>query len=247
MPAVEPTFSTDWFTPNIPIWEEHLAAFNGKPNLRFLEIGSFEGRSACWLLQNILTHPTSSLTCIDIFERDLSLEQRAADAGLIPPISLPPEAPIEQRFDANIHAMGADGRVRKLKGKSRELLRTLPLSSFDCIYIDGSHVAMDVLTDAILCWGLLRNDGLLIFDDYQLAMFADARDNPQTAIDAFLSVFRNAYRLLHLSWQCILRKTPALREPLLARSPIQRPSTVHPPEEPIPPSCNAAAAAHSRG
>ncbi len=32
-----------------------------------LEIGVFEGRSTVWLLENILTHPSSTLTYVDTF------------------------------------------------------------------------------------------------------------------------------------------------------------------------------------
>src|SRR5437868_2701075 len=59
-------FHTDWFDVHIPIWEKCLGSMSGKADLRFLEVGSFEGRSACWLLQNILTHDSARLTCVDI-------------------------------------------------------------------------------------------------------------------------------------------------------------------------------------
>jgi hypothetical protein len=32
-----------------------------------LEVGSFEGRSALWMLENLLTHPDSTLTVVDTF------------------------------------------------------------------------------------------------------------------------------------------------------------------------------------
>jgi predicted O-methyltransferase YrrM len=64
-------FSYDWFSTRIPQWERQVAGrFAGKPGLRFLEIGSFEGRSACWLLQNVLTDPSVRLTCVDPFAVD---------------------------------------------------------------------------------------------------------------------------------------------------------------------------------
>src|SRR3989344_7436900 len=51
-------FLTDWFSRHIPLWEKRLAEFRGQPAVHFLEIGSWEGRSAGWLLTNILTHDT---------------------------------------------------------------------------------------------------------------------------------------------------------------------------------------------
>lgn len=59
--------NTDWFSRNLRYWEKHLLPYKDKHNLNFLEIGSFEGRAAVWLLDHILTHQTTRLTCVDAF------------------------------------------------------------------------------------------------------------------------------------------------------------------------------------
>jgi len=61
------TYQVDWFTPQLPLWEKYLIPLKGLSNLSFLEIGSFEGRSAVWLLENILTDEASRIVCIDPF------------------------------------------------------------------------------------------------------------------------------------------------------------------------------------
>src|SRR5689334_22074915 len=38
----------------------------------------------------------------------------------------------------------------------------------DVIYVDGSHARNDVIVDSILAWRLLRPDGLMIWDDYNM-------------------------------------------------------------------------------
>src|SRR4051812_39152799 len=53
-------FTLDLFTTHIKQWERDFGFLKGHPNLRFVEIGSFEGRSTCWLLEYILTHETST-------------------------------------------------------------------------------------------------------------------------------------------------------------------------------------------
>jgi hypothetical protein len=60
-------FSEDWATENTTNWSRILRGFKGKANVHALEVGSFEGRSALWFLENILTHPTDSITCVDIW------------------------------------------------------------------------------------------------------------------------------------------------------------------------------------
>src|SRR3989344_8187879 len=142
-----PPFLTDWFSKQIPVWENHLAHLKGKPDLRFLEIGSFEGRSACWLLKNILTHASAKLTCIDPFPvigaETIRKYAQAHEWQIKEPY--PECIDIERRFDANIAATGAAHKVIKRKGVSQETLRELPLHSFDVIYVDGSHFPPDAL------------------------------------------------------------------------------------------------------
>lgn len=198
-------FSADWFTGKIPLFQKHLARFVGQPGIAMLEVGTFEGRCACWLLQNILTHPLARLTCIDTFDWSASLECALVKAGhIIAP--LPHGMTPERHFDENIRALGAERRVRKLNGPSRTMLPLLAPQEFSFIYIDGSHAATDVLTDAVLCWDLLMDDGILAFDDYGLEMYREASHNPASAIDAFLSVFGDWCDVLHKGFMVFLHK-----------------------------------------
>ncbi|MBU2259628.1 class I SAM-dependent methyltransferase [Patescibacteria group bacterium] len=200
-------FTADWFSNQIPIWEEHLSDLRGKPSIRFLEIGSFEGRSTCWLLDNILTHPDSIITCIDTFSelKKEQLEKHGEFWGINPPY--PHNINVEEIFDYNIQATGSPQKVNKLKGKSQRLLRNLPFEHFNGVYIDGSHLAADVLSDAILAWPLLKEDGILLFDDWGLDMYRDPKNNPRTAIESFMKVFEGSFEALHKGWQVIIRKT----------------------------------------
>jgi hypothetical protein len=45
---------------------KHLAKFAGHP-INVLEIGVHEGRSTCWMLDNIATHPESKIIAVDPF------------------------------------------------------------------------------------------------------------------------------------------------------------------------------------
>lgn len=193
-------FTYDYFSDNIGQWSKDCARFAGLPHLAFLEIGSFEGRSACWLLQNILTHDSSRMTCIDLFEQERSqgvYDTTGLDSNLMS---------TEDRFDFNIRQTGASHRVEKLKGDSHELLRSLLRSQCDFIYIDGSHVAKDVLEDAVLAWPLLKTRGMLTFDDYQWRDEPDPLRCPQIGIDAFLRVYEGHYRMIHKGYQVTLEK-----------------------------------------
>ncbi len=177
------TFSNDWFTHNIPVWEKMLEEFKGKPNIHYLEVGVFEGRSAIWALESILTDPTARMTCIDIFPEDL-----------------------EEKFLANLRLSGKEKKATVIKGYSNIALRKLPLDSFDIIYIDGSHTANDVMTDAVLSWELLKQGGILIFDDYIWAEDLPPIKKPKIAVDAFLLVYREYIEVIHRGYQLILKR-----------------------------------------
>jgi hypothetical protein len=182
-------FGPNWFTYNIPVWEAVLSPYRGKPDVHYLEVGLYEGRSALWVLENILTHPSARLTGIDPFL-----------------------GPYKEKFFANIEKSGSKEKVTAITGYSQVALRSLPLNSFDIVYIDGSHAEDDVLEDAVLCSRLLRDGGILIFDDYRWAgCFVSGTcdsptDFPKAAIDRFIQCFDKKFDVIHNSYQIILKK-----------------------------------------
>ena len=186
-------FQADWFSEQISWWEKQLLRFKGKPNLHFLEIGSFEGRSAIWLLENILTDSSSTITCIDTFGGSPEHEKTQLHISKI-----------EKHFRHNIEESSFEEKVIVKKGYSRDILTELKHGSYDCIYIDGSHKASDVLEDAILSKLLLKKGGIIIFDDYIWEEGNDERNRPKMAIDAFLEVYKGQYRFLYKGKQVIV-------------------------------------------
>lgn len=192
-------FTVDSISGNIKTWEKHLSRFAHQPDLEFLEIGSFEGGSACWLLKNILTGEGSRLTCIDTFDFAGQGSYYLQDEGS-------ESMSIEDRFDFNIKQTGSAHKVRKLVGCSQEVLRGLSFSTYDFIYIDGSHKAVNVLEDAVLVWPLLKKHGLLTFDDYEWDGDPDPLNCPRVAINAFLNVFETHYAMIHKGYQITIEK-----------------------------------------
>ena len=180
----EVAFTTDYVSSFTPSWEKYLEEFRKKENLKLLDIGSFEGRSGIWFLENILTHPTSSITCVDIFYKEPEL-----------------------LFDHNIKISGFSDKVTKIKGRSECILLTLKKKSFDIIYIDGCHIAPNVLMDAVSSWLLLKVGGIMILDDYEWKPAKSPENSPKIAIDLFLRVFQNHLEVLHKEYQVIIRKS----------------------------------------
>jgi Methyltransferase domain len=105
---------------------------------RALEIGSFEGLSACYVP---LAAPRLSRHCLDTFAGSV---ENIVGRDL-------PDAGLESVFDTNVASVDAS-RVRKLVGDSKQVLIDLNTEGacFDFVYVDGSHHALDVLVDAAL-------------------------------------------------------------------------------------------------
>jgi hypothetical protein len=187
----EYTFTENWFTSKIPSWTQILKEFKGKPDINYLEIGTFQGRSALWLLENILTHPASKITIVDAFEENTY-----------------------KTFTSNINLSGEANKFKILAGFSTEKLKELPSNSIDFAYIDGSGKGIVMLSDLVNTWNLLKVDGIIICSRYSLdkvlreALELQQNDpGPYEAIDAFLKLYKPYIKVIAFQEnQVIFRK-----------------------------------------
>jgi predicted O-methyltransferase YrrM len=187
----------DWFSRNIPIWQAIFQSA-GMPRA-ILEVGGYEGRSTVWMAENLLA-AGGELVVVDHW-------RGGAEHGQVD------MSEVEARFDANLEVLRKRApavRVAKVKAASADALARLLVDgragTFDFIYVDGSHAAPDVLTDAALAYPLLRVGGLIAFDDYGWRRFADVNENPKAAIDAFTNVFWKQLALVSGGYQAFFRK-----------------------------------------
>jgi predicted O-methyltransferase YrrM len=179
-------YTQDWFSHHEAHWLRHFGQLAGVPGVQAVEVGSYEGRSACWIANHLLTGHGGRLICVEPFGQ--------YDGQ-------------ERNFDHNIRVAGCADRIVKLRGRSHQVLPLLPEESFDFVYVDGSHLTLDVLQDAAMSWRLLRPNGIVVFDDYEHALFPDAFGmSAGPAIRAFLSLLSGEYELLFKDWQVALRK-----------------------------------------
>lgn len=212
-------YSTDWFEHNVPHWERWLASLRGRPGLRALEIGSFEGRSTVWLCENVLTATDATIDCVDLFQPD------------------PVYGDYHARFRQNTARWRE--RIREFPGRSYEALKRLD-GPYDLVYVDGWHSAFGALADGVMAWPMLGVGGVMIFDDYlwvppklgppprpawwrrkweklhgrDWRRFSLMRqietvrlDTPKLGVDGLLATLAGHYELLGISNQLALRKT----------------------------------------
>ncbi len=165
-----------------------------------MEIGSYEGRSTLYIAENICKNKDSIIYALDTwcgsmehnaeFEKDLFL-----------------------RFSYNLKNFINKKQVIPIRAESKKtlinflnLLYEGKFEKFDFIYIDGSHVAKDVMVDIVLAWELLKLDGILIADDYLWDHFKETELTPKPALDGFLRAYKGSYEILLKRYQLHLKK-----------------------------------------
>ena len=115
------------------------------------------------------------------------------------------------RFSHNIGiAKAAAQQVMILKALSAVALPRLLAdglaATFDFVYVDGSHFAHDVLADACMSWQLLKERGIMVFDEYAWALDCPVQFRPKVSIDAFTSIFNQQIETVSVGAQYVVRK-----------------------------------------
>jgi predicted O-methyltransferase YrrM len=186
-------FTTNWFDANVQIWNVLIPQLSPK---KILEIGSYEGKSTCYLIESCSLNYPIEIHCVDSWLGGVEHQNGGNMKD------------VESRFKKNIE-IAIENSKNKItieihKGSSVYCLAKLlanQISKFDLIYVDGSHEASDVLVDAVNAYHLLKKNGLIIFDDYlwheEPQGSQDVLRMPKIAIDAFVNIFQRKIRVLN--------------------------------------------------
>ena len=196
-------FQRSWFDEEVRAdWEKLTDPIRGR-KLDILEVGSFEGASTTWILDHLMTHPESRMTAIDTFEG--GMEHLDSDQVHKFDVSL-----LESRFRSNISKCEHVNKLRVMKAKSDDALINLRQEGarFDFIYIDASHVAIDVLHDAVVCWRMLDVHGIMVFDDVAWKGYMEDCYNPRIAIKSFVQCTTQEVSAMETEGQMWLTKVP---------------------------------------
>jgi predicted O-methyltransferase YrrM len=189
-------YTKDWFGWAPKVWEQLIPHLPARKN--FLEIGAFEGRSAVWTIENLM-EDGGEIICIDTWEG--GAEHTPEDM-----------AGTEERFHQNITLVRKKFPNRVVVSFKSTSVEALGASiahkkQFDFIYIDGSHLAKDVLTDACMSWPMLKKNGFMVFDDYMWKPPGlSINQRPKSAVDAFVNMFEDDLGIVHSGYQLIVRK-----------------------------------------
>lgn len=203
-------FTQNWFT--MGDWEQFLKV-NPNDELHILEIGSFEGRSTTWFIDNVLKNEKSTITCVDswmnFYQNTNSANTYDIDTKTKTGIDFVKDN-IKGTFLHNILQTGQVNKVKTIHGYSQNELPKLIAQSekYNIIFIDGNHTAPFVLSDAVMSWQLLKKGGLMIFDDYQWNNFGEGSPTtcPKLAVDSFVECFKDYIEVVWVGYRYVIKK-----------------------------------------
>jgi len=163
--------------------------FRHVPNvpLRALQIGTYTGDATEWLIDNC---EIEYLDDVDTWEGS---EEKAHDQ-----IDF---TSVEDYYDLRFK----DPRITKNKMTSDEFFN-LPHRTYNFIYIDGDHTALQTALDGLNAFKLLEKGGVMAFDDYLWNYNGDPFLEPKRGVDAFLAVCEGQYTIIESGYQLWIEK-----------------------------------------
>lgn len=173
----------DLILKHAPYWDKYLSEYKDRET-HILEIGSFQGQSATWLLDNILLHSASTITCIDPFFKRPKINDKLI-------------------FYTNVKATGKENQVIVKEGLSQDELPKLLMEQkhYDIIYIDGSHEYNETLFDCNHSLQLIKPGGIIIIDDYRMSkLYTTDKIGQKPAVDLFLAENSNKFEILNTNF-----------------------------------------------
>jgi predicted O-methyltransferase YrrM len=129
-----------------------------------VEIGSYQGGSACFLAAGIARRGSGRLTCVD------------PHLGGPPWLGMAPGQRTLEKFRWAIRACGLSRWVETRVGDSAAVASIWPALPLDAVFIDADHSFRGVLRD-LECWGTkVKPGGLVLFDDADDSTLTELRD-----------------------------------------------------------------------
>jgi predicted O-methyltransferase YrrM len=198
-------FTENWFT------DDGLSVLNNldvTKELHILEIGSFEGKSTVWFLENFLQNKNSTITCVDPW-MNYSQDQDSLNSYFKEENEWDlTKRKTKEIFLHNIVESGDSGKVIIRQGFSDKILPSLITEQkmYDIIFIDGNHTAPYVMMDSVMSWPLLKKGGILMFDDYTWGLNKPTTIRPKESIDYFMLSFADYVTELYSKYRKIVKK-----------------------------------------
>ena len=156
----------------------------------FLEVGVFHGvtaRNVCDLLYKI--HKDSfKYIGLDLFEKNSnSISEIIPNTEFLNPLKTIYFRYIKKQNPYSVEAVKDllkryEKNISLIKGNSNQLLKKIDMSKIDFVFLDGGHEYETVKNDLNNCIEVIKNEGTIICDDYDLSFAPGVKK----AIDEFI-------------------------------------------------------------
>ena len=168
----------------------------GLPDLRYLQLGAYTGDASVWLMENILTHPSSHLYDVDTWEGSDEADHKSMDFE-----------DVHKTYLSKTYLWQHDGSIYKYRSTTLYFLRNQSMrDKFDFIYIDADHTTVGVLLDAELSWPLLKSGGIMVFDDLTWGADLPPSQSPKAGILLFAERHKDEFDLVVANTQYWIKK-----------------------------------------
>lgn len=166
-PTEDRAFTVDNFSEHAPHWAEtfSLVGINFLQPISILQIGAYEGMATCCISDNFLRPLESRMDVVDTFDHK---DTEKLQASYIRNLSL-------SKNPEKIHSHNGDSRYY------------LPIfikedRKYDFIYIDLNHATEKMIIDGICVFFLLKNNGVIIVNNYDKPHIKEAMDKLETIL-----------------------------------------------------------------
>ena len=172
-------FTNTWFI-NSEIKELLFNYVNKSTINKILEIGSYEGASACFFSDHLLDNQLSHITCVDPF----SINDTTS--------------PLNNTTKIHFY-----NNIRRSKNYNKVLVEEMYSTDFykkndktyNFIYIDGSHLLDNIITDFNNCLQIIEYNGIIWMDDYGAGEITSCIDNLYEANKHCLQIIHKGYQI----------------------------------------------------
>jgi GR25 family glycosyltransferase involved in LPS biosynthesis len=173
-------YTNDWFNKDMKLLKDYF--LYKKCNI--LEIGTHEGQSTIWMLENLCCIGGSSLTSIDPYYNDYTTSETY------------------KRFCRNIKLCTESSKFDQYIGYSQIIMPKLIEKNiiYDIVYINGSNIMGDIVADMDNAHILIRSNGIIVIEDAGLDLSINT--GVMGAIKSFLLKHPSEYKLIlkELKW-----------------------------------------------
>lgn len=171
-------------------FKRNLGHLSGRP-IKVLQIGAYTGDATEWLINNLLTHPDSTLTDVDPWTGSDEPAHHDMNWGSVEDFYL-------ERHKDSIES----GKLIRHKMMSDDFFATVGKDEkYDVIYVDGDHKASTVLRDGANAILHLKDGGIIGFDDYNWTLGRGPAFDPRPAIDAVFICNQDILQVIDIGYQ----------------------------------------------